>query len=66
MGKINVGRWIIGGVVAAVILFIVDFVLNGMILEGDLRRMTALGKPAMAPERRPAHHDPPSSTCWSA
>jgi len=32
MGNINVGRWIVGGVVAAIILFIVDFVLNGMIL----------------------------------
>ena len=49
MGKINVGRWIIGGVVAGVILFIVDFVLNGMILRQQWTdAMTALGKPAMS------------------
>ena len=48
MGKINVGRWIVGGVVAAVILFIVDYVLNGVILrEQWAAAMTALGKPAM-------------------
>ena len=48
MGNINVGRWVGGGVVAAVILFVVDFVLNGMILANQwAAAMTALGKPAM-------------------
>ncbi|MEX0852157.1 MAG: hypothetical protein WD036_02585 [Bauldia sp.] len=50
MGNINVGRWIVGGVVAAIVLFVVDFVVNGMILEGQwTAAMTALNKPAMAP-----------------
>jgi hypothetical protein len=49
MGKINVGRWILGGVIAAIILFIVDYVLNGMILVTQWDdAMTALGLPAMS------------------
>lgn len=48
MGNINIGRWIIGGVVAAVILFIVDFVLNGIILmEQWTAAMAALQQPPM-------------------
>jgi hypothetical protein len=48
MGKIDTGRWILGGVVAAIILFIVDFVLNGMILAQQWNdAMAALQKPAM-------------------
>jgi hypothetical protein len=48
MGNINVGRWIIGGVVAAIILFIVDFIVNGVILmEQWTAAMAALQQPAM-------------------
>jgi len=48
MGNINVGRWIIGGVVAAIVLFIVDFVLNGLILGQQWRdAMAALQRPPM-------------------
>jgi len=48
MGKINVGRWIVGGVVAAIILFIVDYVLNGMVLMDQWNQaMTDLGKAPM-------------------
>ena len=32
MGNIDIGRWILGGVVAAIVLFVVDFVVNGLIL----------------------------------
>jgi hypothetical protein len=50
MGKINVSRWILGGVVAAVILFVIDFILNGMILAQQWNdAMAALQKPAMTP-----------------
>ncbi len=49
MGKINVWRWIVGGVVTAIILFVTDFVLNGVILAQQFDdAMTALGKPAMS------------------
>lgn len=49
MGNINTGRWVVGGVVAGVIIFIVSYVLNGVILEDRwAQAMTALGKPAMA------------------
>ena len=48
MGNINVGRWIIGGVVAAIILFVVDFVVNGVILMQQwIDAMAALQQPAM-------------------
>ncbi len=48
MGNINVGRWIIGGVIATVVLFVVDFVLNVMILGQEWNQaMTAMGKPPM-------------------
>ena len=47
MGNINIGRWIIGGVLAGVIIFIVDGVLNGIILADQwAEAMTALGKTA--------------------
>ena len=50
MGNINWGRAILGGVVAAIILFIVDWVLNGYILAAQWSAaMTALGKPEMTP-----------------
>ena len=35
MGQINVGRVIIGGIVAAVILFIAGFIIHGLILGAD-------------------------------
>ena len=48
MGTINVGRLILGGVVAGVILFIVDYIVNGVILAQQWTdAMAALGKPAM-------------------
>jgi hypothetical protein len=48
MGNINVGRWILGGVVAAVVLFIVDFVLHGMVLMQQWAdAMAALQMPPM-------------------
>jgi hypothetical protein len=51
MGNINWGRMIVGGVVAAIILFIVDYVLNGVVLVQQWNdAMTALGKPAITPD----------------
>jgi hypothetical protein len=48
MGNINVGRWILGGVVAGVVLFVIDFVVNGLILAQQWTdAMTALNLPAM-------------------
>ena len=48
MANMNVGRWIIGGVVAAVVLFVVDFVVNGLILAQQWdAAMTAFGLPTM-------------------
>jgi hypothetical protein len=48
MGKINVGRWILSGVIAGVIIAIVDWVLDGMILMDQwTAAMAALGKPAV-------------------
>ena len=51
MGNINWGRLILGGVVAAVILFIVDYIVNGVVLMQQWAdAMTALGKPAVPPD----------------
>lgn len=48
MGNINTGRWILGGAVCAVILFIVDFVLNGVIfMQQWTEAMAALQQPPM-------------------
>jgi hypothetical protein len=48
MGNINIGRWIIGGVVCAIILFIVDFIVNGVILMQQwAAAMAALQQPPM-------------------
>jgi hypothetical protein len=48
MGNINISRWILGGVVCAVILFIVDFVLNGVVLMQQWTdAMAALQQPPM-------------------
>jgi len=49
MGGINVGRWIMGGIVAGIVFAVVDFVLNGMILGAQWEAaMAALGLPPMA------------------
>lgn len=45
MGKINVGRVILGGLLAGVVINIGEFLLNGVILEKDWQAaMRALGK----------------------
>jgi hypothetical protein len=50
MGNINWGRMVLGGVVAAVILFIVDYIVNGVILVQQWAdAMAALGRPEMTP-----------------
>jgi hypothetical protein len=47
MGGINTGRWFIGGIVAGIVLAIVDFVVNGMLLGARWNEvMTALNLPA--------------------
>jgi hypothetical protein len=46
MGKINVGRVILGGIVAGLVIDAGEFVLNGLILEKDWNAaMQSLGKP---------------------
>ena len=46
MGNINTGRWVVGGLVAGVIIFIVDYVLNGVILADQwAQAMTAMNLP---------------------
>jgi magnesium-transporting ATPase (P-type) len=48
MGKINLQRVILGGLVAGVVLNIVDFVLFGVVLKDDYNAaLQALNKPAM-------------------
>jgi len=48
MGKINMGKVLIGGLVAGVVLNIFDFILHGVILMEDwTAAMTALNKPAL-------------------
>jgi hypothetical protein len=49
MGSINVGRLILGGVVAAIVLFVIDYVLNGIILASQWEAaMAAMNLPMMA------------------
>jgi hypothetical protein len=49
MGKINLQRVILGGLVAGVVLNVVDYVLFGMILAADMNAaMQALGKPPIS------------------
>src|SRR6266446_3714944 len=43
MGKINLARVILGGLLAGLILNIFEYVLNGVVLEGDLRLPPLLG-----------------------
>lgn len=48
MGKIDWGRVIMGGLLAGVVLNVVDFVLYGVLLKQDIAAaMQALGKPPM-------------------
>ena len=48
MGNINMQKVIIGGLVAGVVLNVVDFVLFGIVLKDQMAAaMQALGKPAM-------------------
>jgi hypothetical protein len=35
MGQINMGRLVIGGIVAAVVLFVIGFIVQGVILGGE-------------------------------
>lgn len=49
MGKINMGKVIVGGLLAGVVLNLFDYVVNGVILVEDYTAaMAALNKPAMA------------------
>ncbi len=49
MGNINTLRWVVGGAVAGGIIFVVNFVLNGVILADQWdQAMSAMGLPAMA------------------
>lgn len=48
MGKINLKGVIIGGLVAGVVLNVIDFLLFGVVLAGDIAAsLQAAGKPAM-------------------
>jgi len=49
MGKINMQKVIVGGLVAGVVLNVVDFLLFGVVLKADMAAaMQALGKPPIA------------------
>ena len=46
MGKINVARVILGGLVAGLVLNVIDFVMYGMVLKADFdNALHALGRP---------------------
>ena len=48
MGKINMQKVLIGGLVAGLVLNVIDFVMFGMVLKAQMAAaMQALGKPAM-------------------
>lgn len=54
MGKINMQKVLIGGLIAGVVLNIIDGVLYGVILKGQMAAaMQALGKPAMTNAQMP-------------
>ena len=54
MGKINLQKVVIGGLVAGVVLNVVDFVLYGVILKDQMAAaMTALGKTPMTNAQLP-------------
>lgn len=49
MGKINLQRVIVGGLVAGVVLNVVDFILWGVVMKDDMTAaMAALGKPPIS------------------
>jgi hypothetical protein len=49
MGKINWGRVILGGLLAGVVINIVEYVVHGKMLEGDWNAaLTALNRPAIS------------------
>ncbi len=49
MGKINMQKVLIGGLIAGVVLNVIDFVVFSMVLKEQMgAAMTALGKPAAA------------------
>jgi hypothetical protein len=48
MGSINVGRVIIGGIVAAVILFVAGFIIHGAILGADWKAWADAGHMPLA------------------
>jgi FtsH-binding integral membrane protein len=51
MGKINVGRVVLGGLVAGLVINFGEFILNGLILARQLEdAMRALNKPAVGNE----------------
>jgi hypothetical protein len=53
MGRINYGRVILGGIVAGIVINVVEFVLNGVVLAKDMEAaMAALGRTeAMGPSQ---------------
>jgi len=49
MGKINVSRVIVGGLVAGLVLNVIDFVMYGMVLKADFdSALHALGRPPVS------------------
>jgi hypothetical protein len=49
MGKINLQKVIVGGLVAGVVLNIIDFLLFGVVLKNDMTQaMQAMGKPPVS------------------
>src|SRR5437899_474471 len=49
MGKINVARVILGGLVAGLVLNVIDFVMYGMVLKADFdNALHALGRPLVS------------------
>ncbi|MSR06134.1 MAG: hypothetical protein EXR93_03550 [Gemmatimonadetes bacterium] len=52
MGKINIGKVIVGGIVAGIVMNVFDFVLQGVILKPDWdAAMAAMNKPPMASDQ---------------
>jgi len=48
MGKINIGRWLLAGIITGIIIDIIEGVLNGVILADQwTAAMKDLGKPAL-------------------
>jgi hypothetical protein len=46
MGKINVGRWLLGGIVAGILVDVSETILNAVVLKGQWdAAMKALGRP---------------------